>query len=45
MYRGVRAALDRIEAGEFRDDLMVWLAEREIPEHVKVRNPALDAGA
>jgi hypothetical protein len=41
MYRGVRAALDRIEAGDFRDDLMVWLAEREIPEYVKVRNPAL----
>ena len=41
MYRGVRDALDRIEAGEFRADLTAWLEAREIPESVKVRNPTL----
>ena len=40
-YRDVVTALERIEAGVFRDELMAWLAKREIPPEVRVRNPSL----
>jgi hypothetical protein len=45
VYRDVCEALDRIGSGAFRDELLAWLAEREIPAAVRVRDPALDAGA
>lgn len=45
VYRDVCEALDRIEASAFRDELLAWLAEREIPPAVRVRNPALGGGA
>jgi hypothetical protein len=41
LYRDVRAALDRIETGSFREQLLGWLAQREIPPSMRVRNPAL----
>lgn len=42
VFRDVCEALERIQTGAFRDELTAWLATREIPPAVKVRNPALD---
>lgn len=40
-FRDVCEALDRIRTGAFREELLGWLATREIPPAVRVRNPAL----
>lgn len=41
LFRDVVQALERIEAGQFREELLAWLAMREIPHAVRVRNPTL----
>lgn len=40
VFRDVCDALERIETGSFREELTGWLATREIPPAVRVRNPA-----
>ena len=41
MFRDVKDAVDRIEAGSFREELLSWLSGREIPAAVRVRNSAI----
>ena len=41
LYRDVKDALERIGTGAFRGELRAWLAGREIPAFMRVRNPAL----
>ncbi len=42
LFRDVHHALERIETGAFRGELTAWLAAREIPPAVRVRNARLD---
>lgn len=41
LFRDVHHAVERIGSGVFREELTSWLATREIPPAVRVRNPAL----
>ena len=41
LFRDVAFALERVSTGAFRAELTAWLAAREIPEPVRVRNPLL----
>jgi len=41
LYMDVYDALERIGSGVFRGELLTWLAGREVPPALRVRNPAL----